>query len=220
MFRAVLFMQWKLTRWPLLAGALISFALPVLSVQRAGLATGAEQNRFSTSLMLSTVEMWSTGYPILATLLALTVALTAWAPDEKGRHVYALSLPLPRWHYALLRLGAGALMLVAPVVSLAAGAMVAVAASTLPAGTQAYPLAVVARFTLATAVVYTLFFTMGGGGDRLGRYLAIALASLLVLHLLFALFGLGDVIGWVSGLLIYWPGPFEIFTGRWMLIDV
>ena len=101
-----------------------------------------------------------------------------------------------------------------------AGTVVAAGAATLPPGTQAYPLAVVVRFTLAAAVVYALFFTMGGGGDRMVLYLLYGLTGLVALHLLFALFGLGDVIGFVSNLLIYWPGPFEIFTGRWMLVDV
>jgi len=220
MFRAILFTQWKLSRWYLGPMALAAFTLPVVSVQQAGIGFGVFTDRFATSAVLSTIEFYSVGYPVLAALVAVIMAATAWAADEKGRHVYALSLPVPRWHYVLLRFGAGAFLLLAPVLGLAAGAILASAAATIPPGMESHPVALTVRFALALGLAYALIFALTAAGEQVGRYLAAVVGLLVILHIVLAMFQVGDLIVWVGEALLRWPGPLEIFTGRWMLIDV
>src|SRR5205823_857995 len=105
-------------------------------------------------------------YPVLAAALGLLVAIATWAPDHRGRHVHALSLPLPRWRYVLLRFGAGATLLAAPIVAVSAGALLATWSATIPAGLQGYPGALAIRFALAVLVAYAVFFAVSAGTAR------------------------------------------------------
>lgn len=220
MFRAVLFTQWKWVRWPLLVGTILAFGTPVMSVQGIGLAELFGGPGHGTAAVLASMELWSTGYPILAAGLALLVAATGWAPDERGKHVYAMSLPVPRWHYVLLRIAAGGVLLLAPVIALTAGALTATAATTLPLGIHAYPIALSLRFMLAVAVAYALMFLAAASGQRVGYFVSGAFGVVVAAQIVLALFGSFNLIYWIGGLLLQWPGPLEIFTGRWMLIDV
>src|SRR5712692_2265486 len=99
----ILYTQWKWSRLALLLTVLAAFALPVLSVQGV---TQGDVSRWEVREMLVHFQSYGVAYPLLAAAVALLMGLTAWGPDHRGRHVYALSLPVPRWHYALLRFGA------------------------------------------------------------------------------------------------------------------
>src|SRR5512141_548229 len=103
MFRMILFTQWKWSRAILLPAVLAAFALPLFSVQSAG---DPNRTAWEARALLNAVQSWGVGYPVLATAIALMVAMTAWTADHRGHHVYALALPVPRWHYALQRFGA------------------------------------------------------------------------------------------------------------------
>src|SRR5207247_2566146 len=80
-------------------------------------AARADASPLQAGELLQAVQSWGTLYPVLAAALGLLVAIATWAPDHRGRHVHALSLPLPRWRYVLLRFGAGAALLAAPVIA-------------------------------------------------------------------------------------------------------
>lgn len=223
MFSAILLTQWKLTRWPLLGGVLLAFGIPVLSVSGMGQRLQAVYDPFyygNGPGSLAVIEAWSVAYPVLAMALALVVAILAWNPDHRGRHVYPLSLPLPRWHYSLLRLGAGATLLAAPIVALGFGALLATSLSDLGPGTTAHPYALTIRFALATALAYAMFFAACTGTERSARYAGAVAGSIVAAHILFALLGGPDILNLVGEGLLLWPGPLQIFTGRWMLIDV
>lgn len=218
MFRMILFTQWKWSRLFLLAAVLAAFALPVLSVQNAG---DPGRTTWEARMLLSAVQSWGVAYPVLATVIALTMAMSAWGPDHRGRHVYALSLPVPRWHYALQRFGAGVVLLAAPALALLLGALVATATATIPAGLHAYPVALALRFTLALGVAYAVFFAITAGTTRTAGYVLAIIGGLLVVQVLTAAAGLEiRIIPFVGDHLLLWPGPLEIFSGRWMLIDV
>src|SRR3989304_771772 len=131
MFRAILFTQWQWTRLTVLIGAVAGFAIPVLSV---GDVSAAAVDQARVGELLNVQRAWGLGYPVLATALGLVVALSAWGADHRGRHVYALSLPLPRWQYALLRLGTGLLLLAVPALAVWLGGLVASAAVIIPPG--------------------------------------------------------------------------------------
>lgn len=221
MFREILFTQWKWTRLPLLLGTIAAFALPILSVREAGFMAGTEiQNIGDARSVLASVEAWSIVYPLLATALGLLVSLMAWNPDHRGRHVYALSLPLPRWRYALLRFGAGALLLAGPILFTTLGAWLALQFITMPYGTTAHPLALAVRFALAVWVAYSVFFAIAAGTTRSAAYVLAGIAGLVVLQLFLSAVDAPVNLLSLGGRLLLAPGPFEIFTGRWMLIDV
>src|SRR5438067_1952836 len=133
MFRAVLATQWKWSRLIVVMGTVAGFAIPLLSLQGAARDRGALQ----TQDLLRAVQSWGSVYPLLAAALGLLLAIAAWAADHRGRHIHALTLPLPRWHYVLLRFAAGFVLLVAPIAAVLAGAFLATWTATLAPGLQA-----------------------------------------------------------------------------------
>ena len=218
MFRMILFTQWKWSRAAVVLGVLAAFALPILSVQQAG---DPDRTAWEARTLLTSIQSWSVLYPALATALALFLALAAWSADHRGRHVYALSLPIPRWHYALQRFGAGVILLAAPAVALLLGALLASATANIPHGLQAYPIALAVRFALALAVAYAVFFAISAGTTRTAGYILSIVAGIVVVQVLASAAGLElHLIPFVSDRIVLWPGPLEIFSGRWMLIDV
>src|SRR5947208_1470585 len=112
MFRVMLYSQWKWSRLIVLLGSVAGFALPLVSVHGAA---RADSSPLQAPELLHAVQSWGVLYPVLAATLGLLVAIASWTPDHRGRHVYALVLPVPRWRYVLLRFGAGALLLAAPI---------------------------------------------------------------------------------------------------------
>src|SRR5258708_13567343 len=163
MFRVMLYTQWKWSRLIILLGAIAAFALPIISLQGAA---RADRNPLAAQDLLRAVQSWGTLYPVLAAALGLLVAMAGWAPDHRGRHVHALTLPLPRWRYVLLRCACGALLLAIPAVAVLAGALLATATATLPPGLQSYPFALPAHFVLAPAGTYGGFFAFSPAPAR------------------------------------------------------
>lgn len=218
MFRAILFSQWKWSRLIVILGAIAGFALPLISVQ--GAAT-AERSPLAAEELLRAVQSWGTLYPVLAAALGLLVAIATWAPDHRGRHVHALTLPLPRWRYVLLRFASGATVLAGPIVAVCAGALLATAFATIPPGLQGYPLALALRFTLAVLVAYAVFFSISAGTTRTAGIILGGLGAIIVVQIVASVagveLGLTDALQWLT---LNWPGPFAVFGGRWMLIDV
>ncbi|HEY3279964.1 MAG TPA: hypothetical protein VGJ83_05580 [Gemmatimonadales bacterium] len=218
MFRAILFSQWKWSRLIVALGAVAGFALPIVSLQGAA---AADRSPLQVESLLRVVQSWGTLYPVLAAALGLLVAMATWAPDHRGRHVHALSLPLPRWRYALLRFGAGVTVLAAPIVAVLLGALLATTAATIPAGLQTYPIALALRFALALLVAYAVFFAISAGTARTAGIILGAIAALIVVQIVAGVanveLGLPDRL---QMLVLNWPGPLAVFTGRWMLLDV
>ena len=218
MFRMILFTQWKWSRLTVLLGVLAAFTLPLLSVQQAG---SGDRSAWEARMLLGSVQSWSVLYPALATAIALMIALAAWSADHRGRHVYALSLPLPRWHYALQRFGAGIVLLAVPALALWLGALLASRTVSIPAGLHTYPGALALRFALALAVAYAVFFAITAGTTRTAGYVLAILGGVVVVQVLASAAGMElNLIPFLGDRLLLWPGPLEIFSGRWMLIDV
>lgn len=217
MFRAILFQQWRWTRLVVVFGTLAAFAVPLFSVRGAA----AIMDHGTAAGFLGGIQSWGVAYPTLAGALGVLMAVTLWAPDHRGRHVYALALPLPRWRYVILRYFAGLTLLAAPVSGLALGALLASATVSLPAGLHPYPVALTLRFTLAVLVAFTLFFSVSAGTARTAGAILGAVAALVVVQILLSAAGSStDILMPVLNGVLSSPGPFAIFTGRWMLIDV
>lgn len=218
MFRVVLYAQWRWSRLIVALGMVAGFALPIISIQ------GASRDAATTlraGELLDAMQSWGVLYPVLAAALGLLLAVSAWAPDHRGRHVHALSLPLPRWHYAGLRFAAGLALLAGPVLAVLLGALLASATATLPPGLQAYPVALTVRFALAVLVAFAVFFAVSAGTSRTAAIILSLLGAFILVQVLASAAGLNlNLIGPLQSAVTGWPGPLAIFTGRWMLIDV
>ncbi len=218
MFRQMLYTQWKWAAWLIAVSAVAAFAAPVIAVQRAGLVNPTVGDVVT---MLDFQRSASPAYPILAIGIGAFLAVLTWTWDQRGKHVYALTLPIPRWYYALLRFGAGAVLLVPVMVALWIGALVAAAASTIPVGLHAYPTVIGMRFALALAMVYALVFAVASGTEKTLRVGVGIFAAVVVLQIVVALLGFEvNIIEQVLLPLSRWPGPFDILFGDWMLINV
>ena len=217
MFRSILYTQWKWARIALIAIAVAAVAVPVGSVR----AIGGVVVSTNVGEALNTMRVWSVLYVALAALAGLVLAISAWAADQRGHHVYALSLPVPRWHYVLLRFVAGLTLLLVPALLVWLGGLVASAIVVLPAGLTTYPGALALRWMLAAFVAYALFFAISSGTARTAGLVLGVIAGLVAADMMLALMDQQAVVlEFVFSKLFEWPGVFEVFTGRWMLIDV
>src|SRR2546421_5418534 len=218
MFRVILYNQWKWSRLLVVLGSVAGFALPIVSLQ--GAARG-DASPLVPAELLRTVQSWGVLYPVLAATLGLLVAITTWTPDHRGRHVHALLLPVPRWRYVLLRFGAGALLLAAPITAVLVGALVAMSSAAIPAGLQGYPVALAVRFALAVLVAFAVFFAVSAGTARTAGIVLALIGGVMLVQVVANVARVDlDLMGKLQLLVLNWPGPLAIFTGRWMLIDV
>jgi hypothetical protein len=215
-FRVILFSQWKWSRLVVVAGTVAAFAVPVLSVQAAGGAEPADPGS-----LLVHIQSWGVAYRVLAGALGLFLAMSAWAADHRGRHVYALSLPIPRWRWVGLRFTAGLALLAPPIIALTIGSVLATTTAALPAGLHGYPLGLALRFALAVLVAYAVFFAVSSGTTRTAGIILSVLGALAGAQILASAANLNlPIAQTVLAGILDWPGPLAIFTGRWMLIDV
>ena len=215
MFDVMLKTQWKWTRMAVLLCVLAAFAMPLMSVN-ANLQAPAPR------ALIGNMQTWGIAYAVLAGLTGLLLAWLAWASDHRGHHVYALSLPVARWRYVLMRFAAGVVFLVPIVVALAIGAALATSsAGAVPPGLHAYPFALALRFGFAALVAFAIFFAISAASARAARYVLGAICVVLAAEFLTDAMGLHWHIGAhaVDFLLVY-PGILSVFSGRWTLIDV
>ncbi len=225
MFKEVLRSQWKWAGGVILLCAVAAFAIPIISMQNTSIEPTTSNPNIIRSLVaqqfLTTMERWSPLYTLLAACMGLALATLAWAADHRGRHVYALVLPIARWRFVLMRYTSGALMLALPVTLLLLGALLAVSTTALPEGLTAYPVALTVRFGLAALVAYSLFFAISAGTTKTALFVLAPLGVLVVADLILTATGTSmsltsNTAEWLLGR----TGVFEVFTGRWLLVDV
>jgi hypothetical protein len=217
MFAAILRTQWKWTRGASLVGFVLGFAIPLMSL----LALQAGRLEFSPSLVVRNMQQFGVLYSLLAGGMGLACAMLAWGHDHRGRHVYALSLPVPRGRYSAMRFGAGALFLLAPVMGVLIGCAVGIAAVDIPTGLNAYPIALTIRFALAAFVAYAMFFAILASSARASAYVLGALALIIIAVFMLSSLDVGQgLVSRTTQLLFGDHGVLSVFTGRWMLIDV
>src|SRR5881396_450419 len=218
MFRAILYSQWKWSRLIVALGTVAAFVLPLVSLQGAA---RADRSPLEAEALLHAVQSWGTLYPLLATALGLLVAIATWAPDHRGRHIHALTLPLPRWRYVLLRFAAGATVLAGPILAVLLGAVLATALATIPPGLQGYPLALALRFALALLVAYAVFFAVSAGTTRTAGIILGVIAAVILVQVVASIANIDlNLFAAAHTVLLLGPGPLAVFTGRWMLVDV
>lgn len=219
MYAQVLRAQWLTSRQIVVTFIVLAFGVPLAAVFYGANLTLGDTGRVAG--WLRAAESFGIAIPVVALFLGVSLGMSAWAADHAGRHVYALTLPVSRPHYVLLRFGAGATLLVPPVLAMGLGAVVASLAVDLPAGVHAYPLQLTARFALASLACYAIFFAISVATKQallftLGVIGGVGLADLLVK----ALGGETQVAETLLFALTRWPGPLSILIGRWALFDV
>jgi hypothetical protein len=228
MFGQILFTQWKSGKVGIGMLAVVAFGLPLMAIQDFVVPEHLLGERGLTAdILFNAWQAWIPLFPALAALSGILVALNAWNWDHKIGHVYALSLPLSRRNYAVLKAAAGATLLMIPVAALGVSSLLAVWATEIPTGLQAYPLLFVGRFLLASLLMFSVFFAMASGTTRTvglilgGIVVAVVGAQMASIYLGHFIPGTQtNPITWFVGLLVKWPGPFNVFFGNWMLIDV
>ncbi len=217
MYHVLLLDQWKAVRLPIALACIVAFTIPILSVQFA-----TAEFTFSTApLLLSSQVQWGLAYPVLAAGVGLLLGTSAWSRDHRADHVYAMSLPLPRSQYALLKFGAGLLIVVPVVVAIGVGTISASLSATVPEGLTAYPIALTIRFALTTAMAFAIFFAIASGTPRIAGIVLGGATVVTVAMLFLTTVGYGDSIVRPFLTILLGPAsPFNAFGGRWMLIDV
>jgi hypothetical protein len=217
MFAAILRTQWKWTRGFSLVAFVLGFGIPLLSL----IALESGRLEFSPSLVVRNMQTFGLFYALLAGASGLACAMFAWGHDHRGRHVYALSLPIPRASYTGMRFGAGSIFLLIPVAGVLAGCLVGIAAVQMPPGLHAYPVALTIRFLLACFVAYAMFFAILASSAKASAWVLAAIGGLVALLFFLSALDIGaDVIYGVAQSLFGDHGLLSVFTGRWMLIDV
>ncbi len=216
-FQVILRNQWRWSRLVIILGTVAGFALPILSVQGAT----ADDRAMRPVDLLMWLQGWGILYPLLATTLGLMVAMAAWAPDHRGRHVHTLSLPIERWRFLLLRFGAGACLLLIPIAALLLGAILAAKGATIPEGLRSYPISLGLRYGLATLLAFAVFFAISGGTPRTAGIILGTLAGAILLQVIGSALGVDLFLADAAHIgLFSFPGPLAVFAARWMLIDV
>ncbi len=228
MYQPMLFIHWKQIRVALIPFVIASFGLPLVTVHGLGTPpVGSGINTLAYHVVDQT-RIWAMFYPVLAAAIGATLALSSWNWDHQLGHVYALSLPIPRWEYATLKMGAGAVLALLPAGALWIGALVASASVTLPTGLHAYPGLLAVRFFAATLLAYAVVFAMAAGTIRTTVWVVTAVTGVIVAASLFngvlsTQFPILEHTSLVSLMvkeLLSLPGPLHVFAGNWALIDV
>lgn len=218
-----MFAQALVTQWKWMRALIIGLAVIGLLVPLVGLGRGHGFNFASDDVreLLRHVESVGWFIGILAAFTGSFVAINTWTNDHAGQFIYAMSLPVPRWHYVLLRYGAGAALLVPVTIAVGIGVTLTLSLSTLPPSVQSYGSLLVVRFFLASLLVYTITFALSSPAPRIAAFVGLALFALVLVGMSLEIAGQSSsmVDRFFAGLFSV-NGPFGIFFGRWVIIDV
>lgn len=219
MYRQVLMAQWLASRQAVLTFVVLAFAAPLFAVY---FGMSGEADVAQVRGWLTGAERVGTMLPILALFAGVSIGVAAWTPDHLGAHVYALSLPVPRWRFVLLRYAAGLTLLAGIVAALALGAVTATLAVSLPAGIHAYPLHLAVRFALASLLTFSIFFTIAIATKRAVLTVLTVLGGIGLADILYSSLSGGSfpITSSLFQILTTSPGPLAILMGRWALFDV
>jgi hypothetical protein len=121
----------------------------------------------------------------------------------------------------LLRFGSGVTVLAGPILAVLVGALLATTMASLPVGLQGYPLALALRFAMAVLVAYAVFFAVSAGTARTAGVILGVIGAVIVVQIVASVANVElDLLGKLQVVILNWPGPLAVFTGRWMLVDV
>jgi hypothetical protein len=211
MFAVILKQVWRDSRWMLLFLA----ACAVVIVRGAVHLAVAPPPVQDPERILVEAQFWGLMMPVLAFTAATLLSIITWWPDRRGWWVYALTLPVRRERYALMRSGAGATVLAGLGVAFAVAVAIAARGAVVPDGLHLYAGGLILRFALALLVSHALWTMFA----LVGRPVAWAVVGIVVLAIALELVGIhatGRILDALTG---QWS-PLHVLGGRWMLIDV
>jgi hypothetical protein len=228
MYQSMLFLHWKQIRHVLALLVVTSFALPLMAVRGLGTMPGMDGAGLDAYRFVLEAQRWLPFFPLLAAGIGITLALSAWNWDHQLDHVYALSLPVTRWDYTLQKMLAGATLAALPVVGFWLGSHLAAASIELPEGLNAYPDELAVRFLFGILLAYAFSFAIAAGTIKtalwvIGGFLGFLFFGAVINDFLaqyFDFFARVHVVNEVMEWLAHAPGPLEVYTGNWGLIDV
>jgi hypothetical protein len=227
MFREMLRTQWKVSRVSVAFLLPLCIGLPIAVIRLSRLVVAQSEWSSPALDILRATARASIAFPLLAASTGCVIALCAWAWDHRTNHVYALSLPVERWRYAMMKMGAGAIILGLTALGVLIGSIIAVSTTALPEGIRGYPLAFTIRFLFAALITYAITFAFAAGTVRTTLRVFLILFVIFIGGTLLTSY-LGSAMGTqiTSPLALLaeafgsWAGPFQVFGGSWMLIDV
>ena len=220
MFRAMLRAQWIWSRsimWFFLAAG---FSLPVLTVPMTMRGTGAGSYNAG---FVQAGEFIGLLVALTVSLAAVALALQNWSSDERGRHIYALSLPIERHRFLLYRLSGSFVHLGLVALAIWLGGLVATALLELPESLRAYPTSLAVRALLAAWLVHALsctYFLATGARARLVSFLGVVTVAVLLILPIGTFPARADLLLTGARALVSPHGPLGILVSRWSFIDV
>ena len=218
MFRQILFTNLRWTRLSLTVMSVLAFVLPTGLWRLASVSNFGPQPALA---LMRGFEVVGVGLGLLAFFAGFVLVAQAWAEDALGKHVYALSLPVPWSRYVAMRFGAGALTLVLPTVALWLGSLFVLTQVELPPTLRSYPGTLALRFYLGALLSYAIVFQIQYlSGRRAALVLLALVGGIGGISLGMDLTGNGDLLSQASRWLFEWPGPLAVFAADWMLVDV
>jgi hypothetical protein len=217
-FSQTLYVQWKWNRDFLAFFTAVGFAAPLIIIWIALPHLGFTSPR----------ELVSVGGAIgavcggIAAVAGMSVAWQGYNVDERGGHIYALSLPITRLRALWLRAATAAATLVIPALGIWVGGMIAASQMNLPATLESYAGALAIRALLTSWLVHACIFALRySAGRKTTTILAILIGAVIVVVCLSVLVpSTQEQIIRLGQLISATPGPFGVLFGRWTLIDV
>lgn len=221
MLRQMIYTQWKWSKLELGVYSVLGFVIPVVTMKLLTMKVTSADSVIPIGSLLDASVGTGIFLLILALLCSVSLAVRPWVTDNARAHVLALSLPL-RWaEFIRLRFLAGAALLLAPTLAVWFGGVLAAVSMPIPSSLHAYPTSVAARFLAGALVMYAAVFAFQHlAGRRAAKVAAGILVALLVAELVAQATRLPSPFLFLWHIATSWPGPFEVMTARWMIIDV
>lgn len=220
MFHAMLRAQWIWSRAMMLAFLAAGFSLPVVSVP---MAQRGALGLLPASGLVEVGQVVGLLVAITVCIASVALVLQNWSADERGRHIYALSLPIERRLYLTYRLGGGFLLLALVALAVWLGGLVASWLLELPESLRAYPASLALRALMTAWLVHALAFLVRFGfGIRVHRAIAAAIV-LVVVILLLPVDSFSGRLQWIwvgVRAFVQPHGPLGIIVSQWSFIDV
>ncbi len=178
MFTAMLRLQWRWLRTPLLLLTTAALAIPVLGIAPPWGNAAAQ----GVDGLLSSGQLAGGLLAILAALSGTVVGDVLWRQDARHGHSYAMSLPVRRETYLRFRALGGALLLLLPAAAMWFGLATIAWRAELPPGVHAYAADTAARafvvMLLALSVTFALRHGMGVRGRRVLMGIGLVVVAL------------------------------------------
>lgn len=209
-FRAILIAQARYLAPIVALGTIVAASIPLLTLQGTG---GQVFGRLN--MLLSSSYEHGAWYPALAVAMGLLYAGANWLPDATGRWVYAFTLPVSRERLALMRLGAGGILMLPAVAAIWIVGTIGAATAALPPMVQSHAGALALRFGAATLVVYLAGSVLVLIGRKAWYLVVGIMVVLLVTNYSLTLYGS------VMDTLFLGPwSPLHVLAGYWLYLDV